>query len=224
VPQIWKDFLKVHTSPHFLKETLTLVSQGLEKAVPSFLKKFSDFDKLDIGTRYNTTFIKNIPGIKSKKQKGKKGVDVMVDCQICLNTPVTTYISTSVRTTHLDDFLELYGGLFYMRHPDDTSTGGAFEIYRLTGQLESDGRPKVEVHTTVEYGSNVIVMFLGSKDSIHAVTPRSKTPYPRRFVNIVGHIPDPIFPMNDHYEEMKVTLFNNFTINDISEVPDEKKK
>jgi len=91
-----------------------------------------------------------------------------MDCQICINTPVTSDPS-SVRTAHMDDVFE-----FYMRPPNNTSEGGDLEIYRKTGKLLESGQPEIEVESLVKYGVNVFVMFIGTKDSVHGVTPRAK--------------------------------------------------
>lgn len=43
--------------------------------------------------------------------------------------------------------------------------------------------------STVKYDANTLVFFVNSNHAYHAVTPRSRTPYPRRFVNIVAQLP-----------------------------------
>ena len=43
--------------------------------------------------------------------------------------------------------------------------------------------------STVPYDPNTLVFFVNGKNSYHAVTPRTVTEYPRRFVNIVSQFP-----------------------------------
>jgi hypothetical protein len=40
--------------------------------------------------------------------------------------------------------------------------------------------------TQVPYKRNVLAMFINSYTSIHAVSPRSVTPFSRRLVNVIG--------------------------------------
>jgi hypothetical protein len=53
--------------------------------------------------------------------------DFVSDCQPGINTPVE-YLS-SVRGPHVDNPVELIGGLFYLRDEDDKSEGGDLLIY-----------------------------------------------------------------------------------------------
>jgi hypothetical protein len=57
-----------------------------------------------------------------------------------------------------------------------------------------DGRvggagPGDQTVSTVKYEANTLVFFVNSNQAFHAVTRRSPTPYPRRFVNIVAQLP-----------------------------------
>ena len=44
--------------------------------------------------------------------------------QVGINTPVTRDGPSAVRGPHYDRLSELFAGLLYFRHPDDTSSGG----------------------------------------------------------------------------------------------------
>ena len=46
--------------------------------------------------------------------------------------------------------------------------------------------PSVKLVSEVPYKRNVLAMFINSYTSIHAVSPRSVTPYSRRLVNMIG--------------------------------------
>ncbi len=129
--------------------------------------------------------------------------DVLVEAMISGNTPVTA--ASSVRTTHVDAGDKLFSGLFYMRRPDDPSTGGDLTISRFIdryrgkderlslfkGPYVSDDQ--VEVVRTVPYAANTLVLFINSLDSLHGVTVRSETRYPRLFVNLVGEVDDRLY-------------------------------
>jgi hypothetical protein len=50
-------------------------------------------------------------------------------------------------------------------------------------------RDNLAVVNTVPYTKNTLVMFINTNYSIHGVSPRSPSPYPRRLVNIIGEQP-----------------------------------
>ena len=50
------------------------------------------------------------------------------DCQIGINSPVSQ--ASTVKGPHVDNRVELYAGLFYMRTDEDDSRGGSLEIFR----------------------------------------------------------------------------------------------
>ena len=56
--------------------------------------------------------------------------NVLLDAPISINTPVTNTPSSVIRG-HIDKSAKLFAGLFYLRLPDDTSTGGDLEIYKF---------------------------------------------------------------------------------------------
>ena len=125
------------------------------------------------------------------------GADVLLDAQICANSAVVRQAS-SVRGAHLDTSDKLFVGLYYLRHPDDASTGGELQLYgprarRLPWVGAFDSKDRFGLSETVPYEHNVLVLFLNSIHSVHLVTPRSPTPYPRLLVNLIGAVKDPIW-------------------------------
>jgi len=48
-------------------------------------------------------------------------------------------------------------------------------------------------------GRSVLVLFLNGPESIHAVTRRRPTPHKRRFLNLIGQAPRPLFNV-DRYQ------------------------
>eukprot|EP01101_Sappina_pedata_P004492 TRINITY_DN1920_c0_g1_i1.p1 TRINITY_DN1920_c0_g1~~TRINITY_DN1920_c0_g1_i1.p1 ORF type:complete len:351 (-),score=94.81 TRINITY_DN1920_c0_g1_i1:68-1120(-) len=183
VPEIWKDFVQVHLSQEFTDATLKVFGGALDKYHPWFHEKFPNNAGLTPATRFTTHNEK-----------------YLVDCQIAINTPVTAE-STSVIPAHLDEPRELFAGLFYMRDEDDESTGGALETFEKTGNRLPDGNPEVKVFETVPYEANLLVLFMGTRHSIHAVTPRSKTPFMRKFVNLVSLVEDSLFSYKEYNQE-----------------------
>ena len=126
--------------------------------------------------------------------------EVLLDAQICINTPVRTAAS-SVRGPHVDKPNKLFAGLWYLRPPEDTDTvGGELLIYRWrAGRARFDGaelEPRdVEVVAQVPYAGNTFVLFLNSLDALHGVTPRQPTPRTRWFLNLVGEVGVPLFDL-----------------------------
>ena len=132
--------------------------------------------------------------------------DVMMDALISSNTPVLTK-PTSVRRGHLDLPNKLFSGLFYLRHPEDNSDGGNFEIYKFRTQKPYGFKSDLSIHDdylalveTVPYRGNTLVVFMNSIASLHGVSVRSLSPYARRFVNLVVEVEYPLFVSSPYQE------------------------
>jgi hypothetical protein len=119
-------------------------------------------------------------------------VTYWTDCQLVMHKPIT---ETTSRTPHLDNPMEIFAGLLYMPHPDDTGTGGEFQLHRSEGRIrdvnkklgrqvlsENDGG----VVKTVPYKRNTFAMFLNVPNAIHGVSLRQNPTQWRRSVNIIG--------------------------------------
>ena len=199
-PQItsfWKEFIKLHTSSAFLSELLNLFEEQILQFYPNFEQKYGSFETLRSGIRNIDTF---------------ERADILLDTLLCVNTPVVTEPS-SVKSVHVDGRVKLFAGLFYMRDPQDPSTGGDLELYRFkNGQPDGFRKhaiadPKyVELVKKIKYEQNVLVLFLNSEYSLHGVTVRSLTDYPRYFVNFVGQVKKPLFDLSK-FQDSSYTEF-----------------
>ena len=122
----------------------------------------------------------------------EKSAHIWTDCQTVMHKPVTA----TTRSPHIDNPREIYAGLLYMPHKEDTSTGGEFQIYDSVDTVQDvdmkKGRQIFEhnlgsVVKTVPYKANTFVMFLNnSTKAIHGVTPRTNASVHRRSVNIIA--------------------------------------
>jgi hypothetical protein len=183
IAQVWQDFVRSHTSQEFWNQWLDLFAESIRNHYPNFESTFGNLASLKAGLR---------------KVEGESA-DIQCDAQICINTPVTT--QSRVRGAHVDLANKIYAGLFYMRHPDDDSTGGELEIIRARNlsKLKFDGQfasyDDVEVIKTVPYRKNVLVMFLNCETALHGVTERSVTNSPRMFMNLVGEVSTQLFTL-----------------------------
>ena len=124
--------------------------------------------------------------------RGIDSTDIVLDCQPGINTAVTN--CSSVRGPHIDNPLELIGGLLYFRDPEDDSDGSDLLLCRhrshdpvFWGKAELLEKDVVTVKR-VPYAANNLVLFVNSVNAVHAVTPRSATKYPRRLVNIIAEV------------------------------------
>jgi hypothetical protein len=190
ISSTWKDFIQLHSSNLFFQQFIELFKDHILQSYPNFERDYGSFDSLTSGIRKIDSF---------------ENADVLLDTLICVNTPVTTR-PTSVRAAHIDFADKLFAGLFYLRDPQDDSTGGDLELYKF-----KNGKPHgfrshalqdyaVEVCKTIKYERNVFVLFLNSIYAVHGVTVRSLTEHPRYFVNLVGEVKKPLFD-NSKYQE-----------------------
>lgn len=186
IPPIWADFINYHSSELFYKEVLEAFKGALTK------EDFNNYYRYQTGIR----------GIDSHKPN-----HILLDAQISINTPVS--IDSSVRKAHVDNTNKLFSGLFYLRKPNDDSSGGNLRLcewdrsYDLKKKInlykENLDNKHYEIVQEVKYENNVVILFLNSIDALHLVTPRSKTLHPRCFVNLVGEVKDDIFYKHNIY-------------------------
>ncbi len=172
IPPIWQDFFAYHTSPEYFKACISLFGGSIER----LYSQYRDLLNAD-----NIT-------VRDVDNSGS----YVTDCQFVVHEPVDQ--TGTSRTPHVDNPVEIYAGLLYMRKANDKSEGGNFTIHEQIGNIEqvnkSLGRQVEEnVHKPVRevsYKPNSFCMFLNVMGSIHSVTPRIEPTERRRSINIIG--------------------------------------
>jgi hypothetical protein len=191
--QVWKDFVTFHSSPAFLSEFLDLFQEDLLANLPTAEDQVGPLRDLRAGRRNRDNFETH---------------DILMDCTAVINSAVTGKPS-AYRGPHVDKPHKLFGGLFYMRLPEDDATGGDLILYKYRtgahkfstssseyGDNRFDIDPKyVEEVTTVSYRSNTLVMYPINSLALHGVSVRSLTQHQRRFIALVGDLQHPLFDL-----------------------------
>lgn len=175
VSDVWKEFIRIHTTQDFWLQFVHLFKDSMGKSLN--------------GAEHWRVGVRNIDNFDT--------ADVLLDAQICINSPVVD-APTSVRGAHLDDPRKVYGGLWYVRLPDDDSEGGQLVTYTYNQKKPVFFGQEIDyAYVTpiaqVEYEKNSLVLFGNTFQSLHGVTPRQKTTYPRLFMNLVAEVKDPLF-------------------------------
>lgn len=188
VGALWKEFVQAHTSQDFLRQVLSLFQESILALFPSFEREVGSLTSLRAGIRHLDTF---------------ETADVLMDARICVNTPVKDR-PTSVRGGHLDGPQKLFTGLLYLRHPEDRSTGGDLEIYRYRTdkpvfKKHNVDRSYLDTIRTIPYEKNTLLFFVNSPNSLHGVSIRDCTPWPRQFITFFGELRQPLFSL-DRYQ------------------------
>lgn len=189
VSLLWQEFVQTHISPAFFRQVISLFAEQIRSLYPTLELDVGALDTLTSGVRKLDKF---------------PSTDVLLDARICLNTPVVGQ-PCAVRTAHVDLPNRLFSGLFYLRHPEDTSTGGDLELYRFKDRPNGFkgifvNERYIEAVKTVKYRRNVLVLFLNSIYSLHGVTVRSVTNSPRYFFNFIGEVAQPLFDLFPYQE------------------------
>lgn len=172
---VWEDFVRILVSKDWWQAVAGVFTEGIRLEHPELENMIGKpLAEFDVGVR------------------GVDKADVLLDCQPGINTPVTK--KSSVRGPHIDNPVELFGGLLYFRDPADDSEGGDLLLCRHRNQnpvfwgkaelLEED----VIIAERVPYAANTLVLFVNSINAVHGVSPRTVTSYPRRLVNIIGEV------------------------------------
>jgi len=180
IPSIWKDFLSYHCSKAFFAEFCDVFEEDIARLHPGLEANFGKpLAAFDVGVRASD----------GADDPSNADCDLVLDAQLSINSPV--FEPSSVRGPHLDSPRKLFNALLYLRHPDDESTGGDLEFYRLKkgrlpGETTAIDPDLVEIVDSVPYGANTLVMFINCPHALHGVSPRSVAPMPRRYVNFLG--------------------------------------
>jgi hypothetical protein len=190
ISPLWKDFLRYHTSEDFYAELIQLYGDTIQRLHPAletkFGKKLADFST-------------SMRQQGAAENKHNYATDVSMECQFYVNY---TEQPRAVRGPHVDRPTELYAALLYFRAPEDDSSGSDLEICQavnpdkvhpdkricvdhLPMEVEAD---KVTVLNTAKYEANTLVLFINSEKSIHAVSPRTATPIPRKHINFTADL------------------------------------
>ena len=106
-PSIWQDFFAYHTSPEYFRACAELFSSSIVQ-------------------HYGEEFYENlITGTVTPRDVDNSG-QYVADCQFVVHEPVDQ--TGTSRTPHVDNPVEIYAGLLYMRQDGDTAPGGNFTV------------------------------------------------------------------------------------------------
>lgn len=178
LPQVWKDFVTLHSSPEFYAQVVELFRDHWPEALKQALG--GDLLGHPMGLLLRDDFPK---------------ARILQDSRCEVNTPVTGAPSSS-RGPHLDTLNRIFTCLYYLRHPDDDAVGGDLELFRWKNgpvanvdvyELPADA---VEVVATIPYRANQMVIFPQGINAIHGVGIRHPTPHIRRYVFSSAEIAD----------------------------------
>ncbi len=170
-PPIWVDFFGYHTSKEYFYECIKIFEPIIEKKYPQYEHLLSD------------------------EKISRRGIDdkgkYLTDCQCVIHEPIDE--TGTSRTPHMDNPVEIYAGLLYMKHKNDYSVGGNFTLHKQVREIKNFYNNDREIENglyeevfQVPYKKNSFCMFLNVPGSIHSVSPRKKPTERRRSVNIIG--------------------------------------
>ena len=197
VSKAWEEFIRYHSSREFYEEVIDLFGEEV----------FTKYHGKSMEEKYGKKLREMETEVRLTSRK-KNPAPVTLDAQVGINTPVLKGRSR-VRGLHVDNTHELYAGLLYFRDENDPATGGHLEVYeclkgagmckeyseaerlkhrkKIGWDVQFKNLGDFKLVGEVPYEKNRFVMFINSKSSYHAVTPRSASTYPRRLVNIAAN-------------------------------------
>ena len=108
------NFFKFHTSDEYLSELIKIFQDDIQKYYPSFYS--------NIKNKIND----NLAIIRGSESNGNY---ITLDCQFAINS--TSSKESAVIEPHVDNPVELFAGLLYLRDENDNSSGGNLEIYQV---------------------------------------------------------------------------------------------
>lgn len=178
VAPVWKELVRYHTSAAFFREVLSLFGDALRELHPA---------------------LPSLDDARTSIRDAEPFADVALDCQPCWGAPVTRVSSSD--PCHVDRPVTLFAGLLYCRLPGDDANGGDLDLYRFRGAERRYDATRhvdpalVESVRRIPYAANRLVFFLQSAHSLHGVTERAVTPWPRLHVNFLGEMQRNVFDL-----------------------------
>ena len=195
VSELWKNFMLFFKSKEFCFQVFDIFAKSIVDAYPNFFENKDELHSLSVGQ----------PDSKS----GGNSADLFPYAMVMYNTPVKKK-SRPRRSDgralqiHPDAPNKLITGLIYFRDEDDTSVGGDLVIYKwrislpffmkkiviakrdnfLNSIIRKLHPLFIEEAVKVKYSSNTFVMFVGSIDSLHSVSPRGVTKNIRKTIHV----------------------------------------
>lgn len=113
LPHIWREFIDHHCSADFFDRLRELWGREIRRAYPDFAENFGKpLDRFTVGRRRGG----------KRANPANRLRDVMMDCQLVVNSPVRA--PSSVRGARLDSRFKLFAALLHSRDPADASEGG----------------------------------------------------------------------------------------------------
>ena len=180
--KLFYEFLEFHRSPEFFYQFTNIFKDDLAKIYPNIIsnsKKIIDKNKI----------------VKLNSHSSKQKDSMTFSAFFGYNTPVTE--PSSVIGPHLDHFDKIFFGLYYMREPEDNSTGGDLYLYKWKNNYSNYKKKKIiftekwdnmfshsEAVKKIGYEKNTFILALNSIDSLHGVSRREKTDHIRQFCYI----------------------------------------
>jgi hypothetical protein len=190
----WREFVKHHVSQAFFDEVVGLWGMQLRMLYPEL----------------ETSACKPLADWKSSVRFREPNRDIALECQFAYGAPVKE--RSRCIGPHVDREVALFAGLFYMRDDADDSEGGDLELYEFKGRptFEIDSRRVPDENVTcfrsIRYAKNTLVFLLHSPKSLHGVSPRNVTTFPRRHINFVGELTKKVFDVTS-LSTIKPTTF-----------------
>lgn len=183
IPRIWKEFIRYHTSYSFVKEVYKVFGEDIVRQYPPMKNNFLQDSHC---------------GIRFLEKK-----DFNLDTQFVINTPVE--YESSVIEPHLDNPVEFFAGLLYMRNTNDNSSGGNLCTYKFKKDPIFYGKSRVknehvDLIEEIEYKPNRLVFFINTLHSLHGVTNKSVSNHYRKYMNIIGEFNFELFDFRKFLE------------------------
>jgi hypothetical protein len=178
VSNIWLDFFAYHVSDEFYKfVTNNIFNEAIKTYYPN---------------QYDA--ILTTPSVpRQHVNQTINKTPIVTDCQFVMNNPLEE--TTTSRTPHLDNPVEIYAALLYMKKQDDESIGGDLQLYKSNTQPAIFGKREarlesVELAATCPYKPNSLALFLNCRHGVHGVGSIKNQTKVRRSINIIGEYGD----------------------------------
>ena len=103
------------------------------------------------------------------------------------------------RAGHVDTGNRLFSALYYLRAPEDETTGGGLDLFRHRNGPPSEidvfelEEGLIEKVATVPYQANTLVVFPNSPLAIHGSEPRGYSETDRAYVFITAEVENNLF-------------------------------
>ena len=188
-PEIWKHLIEFQSNKISIERWWQIFSKQISSYYPKQFEELKAAESWNYGIRSNDSATDH---------------DFLVDAELVYHAPSS--LTTQERGPHIKVRNKLMEFHYLLRHPNDDTKGGDFEIYKFKENcfITYDSQQQIKNKNTlipvktIPYKHNQVIAWLNTPNTITAYSPRGPGIYPIHYMAAVFQLPKPLFALPNY--------------------------